>query len=200
MGKDNRIDMGSKSENIFSEIYNSYHLKLLRVVRYYLNHHLLAEDVLADVFAKLWENRSSLEEIKDIRSYLFVMVKRRCLDEINKSSYNGHEDVMNVSPHILINFKNPETAYLNKELAERIKMSLQKLPNKCRTVFLMVKEDRLRYKEVAELLNISEKTVEMHMGNALKALRKDLESYAMPHRKSKNKSFDRMAMFIVSLL
>jgi RNA polymerase sigma-70 factor (family 1) len=192
--------MSTDSDNTFSDIYRTYHLKLLRVGRYYLNDHLLAEDVVADVFAKLWEARSSLKEIKDIKSYLFVIVKRRCLDEINKSSHKNNQTLENVSAHVFVNFKDPETAYLNKELAERLKIALQKLPDKCRTVFLMVKEDQLRYKEVAELLNISEKTVEMHVGNALKALRKDLKLYAAPPKKAKNPLLDRIIMIMVSLI
>jgi RNA polymerase sigma-70 factor (family 1) len=196
MSNGSRTYMESDSGDAFAGLYNDYRLRLIRVAYYYFNCHSFAEDVVADVFARLWERRESLAGISDIKSYLFRMVRNKCLDEINKISFKGHQALENDLPQIFINFKNPETTYLNNELAEKIKISLQKLPIKCRTVFLMVKEDHLRYKEVAELLNISEKTVEMHVGNALKALRNDLETYVKPYKKMKNRPFDRFLSMV----
>lgn len=180
------LHQGPNSFNsLFSNVYKNYHLQMLRIARYYLSDYVLAEDVVSDIFAKLWEMRLDLKSVKDLKSYLFVMVKRKCLDEANRHSYKKRQSLEEISPRYFVNFKGPETTFLNKELGERIAISLQKLPDKCRTVFLLVKEDKLKYKEVAQILNISEKTVEMHVGNALKALRKDLEAYAIPSAKSK---------------
>lgn len=170
----------SSDHNVFSTLYKSYYEQMVRIARYYVGNAEMAEDVVSDAFAKLWELRDELETIKDVRKFLFVMVKRKCLDELNKHSYKKRDDLDSTPPHLKVNIKNPETTYLNQELSERIEAALQKLPEKCRIVFLLVKEDKLRYKEVARQLNISEKTVEMHVGNALKALRKDLIAYAPP--------------------
>ena len=161
---------------------------MLRLARHYLSHSpqsVLADDVVSEVFAKLWEIRASLHEIKETRKFLLVMVKRRCLDELARHTNKKRETLEDMAPRYLVNFKNPETAYLNRELGEQIRLSLEKLPDKCRTAFLLVKEDRLRYKEVAQLLNISEKTVEMHVSHALKALRNDLQAYIGPPKRSK---------------
>lgn len=172
---------------LYYDLYETYHQQMLRLARHYLSNNpncLLADDVVSEVFAKLWEIRSSLHEIKEARKFLFVMVKRRCLDELAKHTNKKRQTLENAAPRFLVNFKNPETAYLNRELGEQIRVSLEKLPHKCRTAFLLVKEDRLRYREVAQLLDISEKTVEMHVSNALRALRKDLQAYVNPLKKS----------------
>lgn len=200
LGSGNPRYLASDLDSLYSDIYKEYQPQMLRVARYYLSDYLLAEDIVADAFEKLWGIRADLEQIKDIKSYLFTMVKRRCLDEIKKYSNKNRQDIEKVSPRFFIGFKNPETSYLNKELAERIIISLQNLPHRCRTVFLMVKEDKLRYKEVAQLLDISEKTVEMHVGNALKALRKDLEVYVNPPKKKTKQTFASITTFLFSLL
>lgn len=189
----------SGSHDFFSDVFESYHLQMLRIARYYLSDYSVAEDVVSDVFAKLWEKRFELNKIQDLKSYLFVMVKRKCLDEANKYRSKKVKHLEDASPRYFVNFKNPEVAFLNNELAERIAASLQKLPEKRRAVFLLVKEDQLKYKEVAQLLNISEKTVEMHVGNALKALRKDLEAYAAPSNKKKGISRALVAIKSVML-
>lgn len=200
MGRDNHRHLDSDLNSLYSDIYKKYQPQMLRIARYYLSDYLLAEDIVADAFEKLWEIRADLQQIKDIKNYLFTIVKRRCLDEVNKYSFKNRQDIEKVSPRLFIGFKNPETSYLNKELAERIKISLQKLPVKCRTVFLMVKEDKLRYREVAELLDISEKTVEMHVGNALKALRKDLEVYVNQPKKKTKQTFASIITFLFSFI
>lgn len=178
-------NLNSDCDSLFSELYRAHHSKMLRIAKYYLSNNFMAEDVVSDVFANLLKLHSGLLKIKNIKNYLFIMLKRRCIDEVNKYCYSNQQDLERVSPRFLISLKNPETTYLNNELAERFANSLQKLPDKCRIVFLLVKEDKLRYREAAELLNISEKTVAMHVGNALKALRRDLEAYIYPHRVTK---------------
>lgn len=184
----------------FSELYRAHYPQMLRVARYYLESMALAEDVISEVFAKLWERRAEVADIKDPKSYLFIMVKRKCLDELDQFRSKRHEDFAKMPPHFLVTARNPETAYINKELSERIAASLQKLPDKCRTVFLLVKEDKLRYKEVANLLDISEKTVEMHVGNALKALREDLAAYVPTAKNRKKSAFRSISVLLFSFL
>lgn len=185
---------------LFSGLFKRYRPSMLRVARYFLENMEMAEDAVSEVFAKLWENRAELSKIRDPKNYLFILIKRKCLDEAAKFSFSMREDLSKTPPRLLVTAKNPETAYMNRELFERLAVSLQKLPDKCRSVFLMVKEDKLRYKEVADLLNISEKTVEMHVGNALKALRKDLAAYytASKH-KSKSISPSMISILLLSL-
>lgn len=185
---------------LFSGLFKRHRPLLLRVARYFLENVEMAEDAVSEVFAKLWENHVELANIHDPKNYLFILVKRKCLDEARKFSFSKREDLSKTPPHMLVTTKNPETAYINHELYECFAVSLQKLPDKCRAVFLMVKEDKLRYKEVAELLNISEKTVEMHVGNALKALRKDLAAYqSISKHKGKPLSPSIISLLLLSL-
>jgi len=176
------------TESEFSRFYLDYYPKLFRVASFYLARRSLAEDIVGEVFSSLWERRATLHEIQDLESYLFIMVKRKCLDEKKKIRHKNHQQIDQMDPSIMISFRNPETAYLNHELEEKLQKSILKLPEKCRLVFLLVKEDQMKYKEVAKLLNISQKTVEMHVGNALKALRLDLHAYARPQKEPVSRS------------
>ncbi len=168
----------TECQHNLTEVYNKYQSKLYRLAFHYLKTKQAAEDVVADVFAKIIESGIDLNKIRNIEGYLYLMVKRRCLDELQKFSNKKCQELNTSLNHqVLVTFNDPETEYLNKELALKISSSINKLPEKCRMVFLMVKEDKLKYKEVAQLLDISEKTVEMHMGLALKSLRSDLQAF-----------------------
>ncbi|MGK7397296.1 MAG: RNA polymerase sigma-70 factor [Candidatus Cyclobacteriaceae bacterium M3_2C_046] len=190
----------STENSSLAELYEKYHIVLIRIAKYYLQSYPAAEDVVSDVFTKMLEKDQSLNQINNLRNYLFTSVKRKCLDEL-KLSYNRNE-ALDFSDHqsIKIDFKDPETSYLNQELSNNIKVAIEKLPARCRTIFLMVKEDNLKYKEVAEVLNISQKTVEMHMGNALKALRKDLEHYSLPQKSKKTGSLMHFINLILTII
>ena len=201
MGKAVHKNLYHSQHNLLVEVYEKYHPGLIRTAKYYLRSYQQAEDVVADVFAKILEKSLDLRKIENIQNFLYTLVKRKCLDEIQKLSYKNRQDLENSINHkIFINFKDPETAYMNQELADKIKLSVEKLPDKCRTIFLMIKEDKLKYKEVAEILNISQKTVEMHMANALRALRKDLDAYSLPVKKDKKNSTFSFIMFIISII
>jgi RNA polymerase sigma-70 factor (ECF subfamily) len=198
MGRAIQKYLKSANHILLADAFEKYHVRMVSVAAFYLKSHQHAEDVVAEVFTQMLEKKVVLEKINNPKSYLYTAVKRRCLDELNKASFKNRQDLESVINHkVFINFKDPEAAYLNQELMEKLQDSIKNLPLKPRTVFLMVKEDNLKYKEVAEILNISEKTVEMHMGIALKALRNDLKHFKIPV--SKNKSFPLQQLFLILL-
>ncbi|MFW5700825.1 MAG: sigma-70 family RNA polymerase sigma factor [Cyclobacteriaceae bacterium] len=172
-----------ENQNILTEVYNKFQVKLYRLAFHYLRTKQAAEDVVADVFAKIIESDIDLNKINNKEGYLYLMVKRRSLDELQKFSNKKNLELDTVlNSQVFVTFNDPETEYLNRELALKISSSINRLPEKCRMVFLMVKEDKLKYKEVAQILDISEKTVEMHMGLALKSLRIDLQAFKKPDK------------------
>ena len=167
----------------FSRLFELFYPRAFEVAKYYLKADHLAEEAVSDVFIKLWNHRARFDEIRDLRSYLLISVKRQSLNALRDQKKNSLF-IDSVDRQFLVELENPEQKLIEEELLEYLSVCIQNLPEKCRIVFKMVKEDNLKYKEVAEILNLSLKTVEMHMSAALKRLRADLEKYSKHNRKS----------------
>lgn len=161
-------------QSSFGQLYARYHPVLFGIARSYLADSAAAGDVVQDVFLKLWNQRQTLQ-VTHVKAYLFQMAKNRCMDvqRSKKSSESLHEaDNIEATEN---SDSNIETRQTGAKLTGLIKA----LSPQCRTVFLLVRFEKLKYKEVAELLEISNKTVENHMGRALKALRLGMEDQEM---------------------
>ena len=149
----------------------------METARFYLDDYPAAQEVVSDVFIKLWNGRSKIENIENIKSYLFVATKRQSLNYIRDNKKRNHQslDVKNISTYI--ESRNPEKIHISNEFAELLNHAVRGLPSKCRLVYSLVKDDGMRYQDVAELLNISVKTVEMHVGKALRRIKIVFENY-----------------------
>lgn len=166
----------------FEFLYNNFYDKLIRVGLYYLGKEALAEDAISEVFFKLWAGRKKLSKVENLENYLFTMTKNQCLYvlRINKRIVFD-EEAIDSSQQIIIN--NPESNLISVEFIEYYNKKVQELPPKCKLIYLMVKEDGLKYKEAASILNISVKTVENQMTKAIGHVRKCLNQYQDYHTK-----------------
>ena len=162
-------------ESSFRNFFDRFYPRLFELALYYTKNQALAEEVVSDVFLKVWTNRQHLEKISDIKAYLFIAVKRQSLNYLRRIPSAPFLNVYDQKLSHSIDYRNPENIMVSQEMLQAFSASIHRLPEKCRLVFKLVKEEKLKYREVAHLLQISEKTVEMHVGNALKKLRKDLE-------------------------
>ena len=128
-----------------------------------------AEEVVNDVFVGIWERHNEMFSDPGLKSYLFRAVKNRCLNNIKRQRLPFDEipEEMPVASKDHGALDQLEA----KEMSERITLVIDKLPTKCRQVFLMSRMDEMSYKEIAELMDISPKTVENQIGIALKFLR-----------------------------
>ncbi len=164
-----------KHEVAFKTIFETYYTSLCCFAVQYLKDDNAAEEIVQEVFLKIWEKRKTIRIESSLKSYLFRSVRNSCLNLIQ------HEKIK--SQHIddtKKRFKqeiNPDKFYLEIDLAKKIEESIDSLPEKRREIFRLCKEDGLKYKEIAEKLNISVKTVEAQMGLALKTLREKLKTY-----------------------
>jgi RNA polymerase sigma-70 factor (ECF subfamily) len=135
-----------------------------------------AEEIVQDLFYKLWEKRSELHINTSVKSYLFSAVHNRCL------KYIEHRNVENKYRNYYLLHQSEidnESGDANSvgELQEIINHTLESLPDRCRRIFSLSRFEGLRYHEIAQKLSISVKTVEANMGKALKLLRKNLKHY-----------------------
>lgn len=182
----------------FRKLFDLYYNTLFGLAKYYVKNTILAEEVIADVFVKIWKNRAKLNEINNIKSYLLVSVKRQSLNALRgKKVPLLYIDTL--EHNTLVEMKDPEKALFEKEFLDFISDCIHHFPPQCQLIFRMVKEDEMKYKEVAEALSISEKTVEMHMSNALKRLREALGRYHNYHKNIPNIS-SHFSFLLLSLL
>jgi RNA polymerase sigma-70 factor (ECF subfamily) len=133
-----------------------------------------AKDIVQDVFVKFWNDRERLDIRTAIRSYLFVSVRNRCMDVLRKK--NRSIQMKEISDGHEVADESFET-YILSELENLFNRSLGKLPERCREVFELSRLHGLKNREIAEKLNLSEKTVENQMTKALRVLREELKDY-----------------------
>ncbi|WP_109831492.1 RNA polymerase sigma-70 factor [Reichenbachiella versicolor] len=165
-------DLGA-FEKIFKEYYSSLLVYGIRMV----GDRSEAEDVVQEVFFSYWNQKDKVEISHSVKSYLFGAVKRKCQNRLrHQMVVSKHQSELVKSPAVLS--LNPEEILNNEELSKRINHCIDELPEKGRQVFRMNRYEGKKYKEIAEELNISIKTVEGHMTNALKKLRMALAEYA----------------------
>ncbi|MBX2840484.1 MAG: RNA polymerase sigma-70 factor [Flammeovirgaceae bacterium] len=161
----------------FKTIFNHFYSKLIAVSRIYVIDEFYAEEIVSQVFIKLWDNRGTMGNIDNLHGYLYVMTKRLSLNHIRDNQFNKAYTMDHIGISAKISISNPEESLLNEELVNIIQQAYNKVPPKAKIVYQMVKEDGLKYKEVALVLNISVKTVEMHVGKVLKIMRQEIEKY-----------------------
>lgn len=162
----------------FTEIYNRYWDKLFSIAGHKLDHLEDAEEVVQDIFIALWNRRDRLNITKTLNSYLAVSVKYRVIKILDKQYHQKKYVDSCLDEQILCD--NSTQQWLEfMELKERLENLVVKLPEKCKLVYKMSREDGSSHKEIALALNISEKTVEAHLAKATEKLRTGLNSYLM---------------------
>lgn len=156
------------------DIFHLHYEGLCRYAFTFLKDQESAEDVAQKLFVKIWERRDDVTIWKDTKAYLYRSVHNSCLNELKRSTR------VTKSPLIDIYHQQGNEADDHmeaSELEERIENAVQLLPEKCQEVFRLSRFEELSYKEISERLNISVKTVENHMGKALKTMRTELADY-----------------------
>lgn len=131
-----------------------------------------AEELVSDVFIRIWQKRDQLGKINSPLLYFYTTTKNLALNQLRKQKKQ-----VNLSPEewlVQVNslYFDPMQLMLTEEMLRQVKKAVNELPPRCRLIFKLVKEDGLRYKEVAELLQLSVKTVEAQMAIALRRIGK----------------------------
>lgn len=130
----------------------------------------LAEEVANDVMITFWRDREKLAEVKNIKVYAFVIARNLSLNLLNKHRKYNMISIDDIEIDIMLDELNPEQILINEELKRKLELATETLPNQCKLVFKLIKEDGMSYKEAAAILNISIKTVDAHLVSAIKKL------------------------------
>lgn len=162
---------------VLNTLFKAHYDELCRYAFSILKDQDVAEDVVQQLFIKLWEKRNSVGEIDNIRSYLFRSTFNMSLNEQKKMQRMPKSDEDLVLNNSLQSSDNSSNLLASNELQERIDSAMMVLPEKCREVFHLSRSEQLSYKEIAEQMNISIKTVENQVGKALRIMREELKDY-----------------------
>ena len=130
----------------------------------------LAEEIVSDVLIEIWAKRKQLTSIDDLKMYLYVSVRNASLRKLQQGKKRMALSLDDVNVEFASSFENAETILLTHELSKTIDAAIQQLPQRCKLIFKLAKEDRLKYKEIALLLNISVKTIDHQVSIALKKI------------------------------
>ena len=162
----------------FEDLFKSQYEKLCAVANQYLKDLEAAEETVQAIFVKFWENRELIIVSQSHNSYLHTSVKNSCLNQLKhlkiKEAYKEHNQ-----REIEYEENQIEDHTSENELAAKIKTAIDDLPEGRRNIFILSRYEGLKYKEIAERLNISVKTVENQMGSALKFLKTQLSEYTV---------------------
>lgn len=160
----------------FEQVFRQYYQPLCNYVCSITKDLNEAEEVVQTVFYNIWNKREKLEITGSLKSYLYRAAHNDCLNRIKhqkiKKNYAG--DYIKTADHSGADASQTLQA---KELNTKIQEAIDMLPEQCGQVFKLSRFENLKYSEIATQLNISVKTVENHMGKALKILRERLKDY-----------------------
>jgi len=140
-----------------------------------------AEEIVSDAFIKLWQIRSQLNRIDNLKGYLYTTTRNLSLNYIAKKSRDPVFHLNDIDIETVVEFNSPEDLFISNETIKGIEQAVHGLPPQCKMVFQLVREKGLKYKEVATELNISVFTVRNQMSIAAKKIG-DALSYRVPYR------------------
>ncbi len=162
----------------FERVFKTHFKSLLAYAHTILNDPTMSEEIVQEVFYKLWEQREQIDIHSSLKAYLYRSVHNESLNHIKHQKvkavyrqYTLHHESDHTEEH------DPIRKLSGIELENKIRHALNELPEQCRLVFQLSRFESMKYQEIAGHLNISVKTVENQMGKALKRLRVSLEAW-----------------------
>ena len=163
-------------EKVFEKLFKDHYPVLCGYAKKYINDIDQAEEIVQDMFFNFWQKRDKMDINISVEAYLFRSVRNSCLNYLKHLKVREEH---RLATNIELKRKEQEV-YDNVvalELQERIDRVIEQLPKERKRIFKMSRYEELKYKEIAERLNLSVKTVEAQMSKALKFLRLQLSDY-----------------------
>lgn len=163
-------------EKAFERLFHRYYSHLCLFAGQYVQNQAETEEIVQDVFVNLWGKKGKISITTSVKNYLFRSVKNSCLNYIKHNQIKNQyaEKVLSEASHD----EQEDASLIESGLLLKIEECINSLPEKRREVFRLSREEGLKYREIAEKLNISVKTVETHMGLAIKTLRDKLKQFS----------------------
>ena len=154
--------------SLIEQLFRTYYAPLCRAVRPMVRDRDTAEDIVQDVFMKIWRNQTALDTNQSVKAYLFRAAINTALNFLEKNRRTTAWDDT-LTDRYGANSTEDDLAY--RETEQKIAYALEQLPPKCKVVFSLSRFEDMSYAEIAQHLDISVKAVEKHMGKALRIMR-----------------------------
>ncbi|MEW2923076.1 RNA polymerase sigma-70 factor [Muricauda sp. ANG21] len=160
-------------EDAFKKVYLHYYERLCVYILNFTTNRDLAQDIVQDTFLKLWNKKENLRTDGSLNSYLYKITYTNFIDTHRKD-----KKLLDELEEIRLNALTPlvEDHDLFEQRLKNVKLAIEKLPPRRKQIFMMNKQSGMRYKEIADQLDISIKTVENQIGKALSSIRKSIKS------------------------
>jgi RNA polymerase sigma-70 factor (ECF subfamily) len=170
--------ISNSEQQAIADLYRLFASRLFNFALLYVHRKEVAEEIVQDIMVKVWSKRDTISGIQNLETYLFVATRNLCLNHrakfsslyLNISWPDEHAEIINVN--------DPARELEWKEIHFRLTQAIDALPDQCRTVFKLIKEEGFRYKQAAEILGISPRTVETQLFRALKKLTEVINLYS----------------------
>lgn len=154
----------------YKQLYEYFFPKLFRFSLSFVKSKEAAEEIVSDVFIKIWEIKNSLNTVNNLKVYLYTITKNFSLNYITKHHKLRVIGLEDVHTEAFSDVVTPEEKFISAEVVAKINAAINGLPSQCRIIFYLVKEDNLKYKEVADILHISVHTVRNQLAIAVKKI------------------------------
>ena len=140
----------------------------------------IAEEIVSDVFIKVWQIRGKLMEIENLKVYLYTIAKNFSLNYIAKNHKRSSVTLDKLDVEAMIEFRSPAELCISADLVRQIREVIRQLPPQCKLIFQLIREDGSKYKEVAHILDISPLTVRNQLAIAIRKVGEALPAYLQP--------------------
>jgi RNA polymerase sigma-70 factor, ECF subfamily len=180
---DDTINIKLRDEKVFERLFREYFMILYEYALFYTNNSEQAEDIVQDIFLKIWESRDNLIITVSIKAYLFRCVHNNCIQFLKHKSVKNKTDVYlqaKFEESILMGqlfFESGLTRLFKEEIENITNQSINFLPEKTRKIYILSRIGHLKNSKIAEIFQITEKAVEYHITKALGIIRNQLHDY-----------------------
>ncbi|HXB36018.1 MAG TPA: RNA polymerase sigma-70 factor [Puia sp.] len=157
-------------QQAYKELYTSLYSYLFNFARGIVPSRETAEEIVSDVFIRLWERRKELGKVENLKVYLYVATRNTAFNYLDKQKRTPTNSIDDLEAEFTSIYFDPEQLMITAEMLALIQKAIDQLPPKCKMIFKLAKEDGLKYREVAEVLSLSVKTVENQLAIALEKI------------------------------
>ncbi|MDR1919144.1 MAG: RNA polymerase sigma-70 factor [Tannerellaceae bacterium] len=155
------------SQESFSDFFDFYYARLNKFAIAIVDSRVLAEEIVLDVFLKLWEHKSVLHTIRNIETYLFISVRNTAVNALKKEQKFTFDMLQDAHIQVADYKQTADNQLIEHEMLQLLNETVNLLPPQCKIIFKLIREDGFNRNEVAQILNISAKTVDNQIAIAI---------------------------------
>jgi RNA polymerase sigma-70 factor (ECF subfamily) len=179
-------------QKAFQSIVYEYSDRLLTFSVGFVRKYEIAEEIVSDAFVSLWNQRDKICNIRDLRSYLYILVRNGSISHLRKMNGRKEISIDDIQEYYTLPVTGPETEDFTEEILNQINKAIEQLPPKCKMVFTLAKIQGMKYKEISDILDISVKTINNHIANALVHISQSLSE----NKKTSGADFGKIASIL----